>query len=151
MLFLLLAQQIWKKILNCSPESFESLVQDFICSHLLAQPTSRPSTVPAHILCLDRLHWSWVRRIDGRDPSLVEVTGLSGCCRWNWGLGADEEGGWSEGSPDPSLTATGQPAVLLLAGSERNSSSDLAWSLFSVVWNGLQRCQKQIKNHAQAK
>lgn len=71
MLFLLLAQQIWKKILNCSPESFESLVQDFICSYLLAQPTSRPSTVPAHILCLDRLHWSWARRIDGRDPSLV--------------------------------------------------------------------------------
>lgn len=153
MLFLLLAQQIWKMKLNCSPESFESLVEDFICSHLLAQTTNRPSTVPARILCLDRLHWSLARRIDGRDPSLVAGHWAKWLCGWNSGLGAGKEGEWTEGRLDPSLTETGQPALLLLAGWERNSSPDLAWSLLSIVWNGLhlQRCQKQMKNHAQAK
>lgn len=62
----------------------------------------------------------------GETPAWWQVTGLSGCCGWNSGLGAGKEGEWSEGRLDPFLIETGQAALLLLAGSERNSSPDLA-------------------------
>lgn len=50
------------------------------------------------------------------------------------------------------LTETGGSACLATGSSERNCSSDLASSLFSLVWNELhlQRYQKPIKNHSQA-
>ena len=39
----------------------------------------------------------------GETPAWWQVTGLSGCCGWNSGLGAGKEGEWTEGRLDPSL------------------------------------------------
>lgn len=66
------------------------------------------------------------------------------------GQGADSEGEWVMCSLDTSpLGQLGLHVSPPLADSDRNSSPALAWTLFSVAWNGLhlQRCQEQVKNH----
>lgn len=79
--------------------------KDFICSYLLAQPTSRPSycACPHFVfrsvtLLMSEEDWR------ERPPAWWQVTGLSGCCKWNWGLGRQtRKGGGVRSSPDPSL------------------------------------------------
>lgn len=103
------------------------------------------------LLYLDRSCLLWVRRIDRRGLSLVAGLWLRGCCRWESGQGADREREWVICSLDTSpLGQLGLRVLPPLADTDRNSSPALAWTLFSVAWNGLhlQRCQEQVNHQA---